>query len=108
MAPTSWLRGACREPTVDHADAGVQVAGDLLGRETGGAQALGLLDAPAIMADATASVTKFRIRSLPRAEAVGNLKGGAALGAFDEAFEQVDRQRELQPQRAEQVHRLQT
>jgi hypothetical protein len=108
VAPTSWLRGACPEPAVDDADAGVQLAGDLFGRETGGAQALGLLDAAAIVADATASAVKFRIRPLPRAAPAGNLKGGAALGAFDEAFEQVDRQRELQPQRTEQVQRLQT
>ncbi len=55
MAPTRRLRWACLGPAVDQADAGVQLAGNLLGREAGGAQALGLLDAAAIVVDPTLS-----------------------------------------------------
>jgi hypothetical protein len=60
------------------------------------------------MGNATAGAAKLGIRSLSRANPAGDLKGGAALSAFDEAFEEVDRQRELQPQRAEQIRGLET
>jgi hypothetical protein len=39
-------------------------------------------------------------------EPAGNFERGPTLGALDKALAQIDRQCELQPQRAEQVRRL--
>lgn len=96
-AATRLLRHSCREPPIHDAEPSVQLAGDFIERHPGGAQAVGLLDPASIMGDSTASTAKFGIRPFSRANGTRDFKGRAAVGAFHEPLEQVDRQGELQP-----------